>query len=374
MIIKHRTLHKMDARKRVLAAIEIGDFETAENYLEQCDEEEVNIDDEKTETLLHKAARKGSSQCIIKLVEKGADVTKVRIGRIFLGEEATNALLMALGQRCLGDADFHNPQITELTAEAYSALIHPSIVNWAGSSGYTPLHHAAKCRSITAIQKLVKAGADLARKCVFHGLIPLQEFLRYASNNECSNSEAIFPLIPQLDMDPFIIINYIRSRGDHLTDPTNDAQVLSRMLLSTRPDDYFSSHRLSAIFVIGLDPKPELTLLVTSEDLECYHVKFHYLYPICMLLRKGLGAQTSPQCSSVLSEYRAKGALYPGTSTVEESNAKYEEAAEKTKEIDALFDGCLSLFEQCCIKIRRSIQTPKHEKLCMLALPPLVVE
>ena len=133
----------MDARKRVLAAIEKGDFETAENYLEQCDEEEVNIDDEKTETLLHKAARKGNSQFIIKLVEKGADVTKVRIRRCY-NEHSTNALLMALGQRCLGDADFHNPQITELTAEAYSALIHPSTVDWTGSSGLTPLHRAVK--------------------------------------------------------------------------------------------------------------------------------------------------------------------------------------------------------------------------------------
>ena len=285
---------------------------------------------------------------------------------------------MALGQRCWSDADFHDPQITELTAEAYSALIHPSIVNWTGSSSYTPLHLAAKSRNITAIQELVKAGADSARRCPFHS-IPLEIYFHYAANNECTNSQAILPLIPQLNMDPIIIVDYIRKYGTYLIDPTHDAEVLARMLLSTRADDYFSIHHVTRIAPLGPVTKLELSFCIETDHRcyplkMCYGLKLHQLFSISVLLRKGLGARTSPQCSAVLSRYRVEDHCYPGISTVEESSTKYEEAAEKTKEIDALFGGCLSLFEQCCIKIRRSIQTPKHDKLRMLALPPLVVE
>ena len=364
----------MAARKIAAHAIEIDDFVTAEHYVEQCDEEEVNIVDENGETLLHKAARKGNSQCIIKLVQKGADVTKVRTQDSIFGYEATNALLMALGDRCLCDADYSNPKINKLTSKAYAALIHPSIVNWTGSSLFTPLHRAAKYGIIAAIQELVKAGADPARESYFR-CIPLEYFFHRVRDNECSNSEAIFPLIPQsAHMDPFVIVNYIDAFDEHLTDPTHDAEVLARMLLSTRPDDYFSLHLPTVMYTSDHYTKPELVLLLDAEHRMCYSVKFDLLYPISVLLRKGLGAQTSPQSSPALDVYRAEGEPYPGTSTVEESNVKYEEAAEKAKEIDALFAGPLSLFDQCCITVRRSIQIPKHDNLPQLPLPPLVLE
>ena len=265
----------MSARK-LASLLDIGDFETAENFLEQCDAKRLNIARLTGETVLHTAARKGNSQLII---------------------------------------------------------------------------------------KLVKVGADPARECS-DSKIPLQYYLH---DNHNSDSEAILPLIPQHNMDPFVMVDYIRLCRTH------DAEVLARMLLSTRPEDYFSLHGLTAIGHGSTE-----VFLLTEKKYKWvrlgYYLKNHQLSSICVLVRKGLGAQTSPQCSALLFHDRGEGPRYPGTSTVEESNAKYEEAAEKTKEIDALFGGCLSLFEQCCITIRRSIQTPKHEKLRMLPIPPLVLE
>ena len=265
----------MSARK-LAYLIDVGDFETAENYLEQCDEKRLNIAHLTGVTVLHKAARKGNSKLII---------------------------------------------------------------------------------------KLVKAGADPARECS-DSKIPLQYYLH---DNHNSDSEAILPLIPQHNMDPFVMVDYIRLCRTH------DAEVLARMLLSTRPEDYFSLHGLT-----GISYWPTELFFLTPKKYKWarsgYYLNNHQLSSICVLVRKGLGAQTSPQCSDLLSHYRGKGHLYPLTSTVEESNAKYEEAAEKMKEIDALFDGCLSLFDQCRITIRRSIQTPKYDKLRLLPIPPLVLD
>ena len=359
----------MSARRMAVTAIKKDDFVAFEHYLKQC---EINKVDKKGETLLHKAAREGNSKCILKLIEKGADVTKVRIERNGNHDLLTNALLMAVGDRFLGDADFGHPHIDKLTSEAYAALIHPSILHWTGSSYLTPLHLAAKYLNITAIQELLKAGADPGRKGRF-GSIPLTLYLVSAKRNECINSEVISSLLPQHNMDPYVIVRYIHSHAKHLTDPTHGAELLARMLLSTKPDDYFSVHHSKDMCVTE---KLKLAINISEQTIctPSYYLQFDRLYPICVILRKGLGAQTSPQCSSILAKYRAKGDLYPSTSTVEESNAKYEEAAEKAKKIDALFDECLSLFEQCCITIRRSIQTPKHEKLHMLGLPPMVLE
>ena len=168
-------------------------------------------------------------------------------------------------------------------------------------------------------------------------------------------------------MDPFVMVDYIRLCRTH------DAEVLARMLLSTRPEDYFSLHGLT-----GISYWPTELFFVSRKQYKWarsgYYLNNHQLSSICVLVRKGLGAQTSPQCSALLFHDRGEGPRYPGTSTVEESNAKYEEAAEKTKEIDALFDGCLSLFDQCCITIRRSIQSPKYDKLRLLPIPPLVLD
>ena len=52
------------------------------------------------------------------------------------------------------------------------------------------------------------------------------------------NPNAIFPLIPH-DMDPFFMVDYIHLCGQQLTDPTHDAEVLARMLLSTRREAFF---------------------------------------------------------------------------------------------------------------------------------------
>ena len=83
------------------------------------------------------------------------------------------------------------------------------------------------------------------------------------------------------------------------------------------------------------------------------------MYFISVLVRIGLGAQEIPQCSATLATYRGEGHAFVGTDRPEETNNKYDVLAKKVNEIDALYDGPMSLFDQCCFTIRKCIQTPK---------------
>ena len=356
-------------RKLATWAIENGMILTTEEYIELCNKEELNRVDEYGETLLHKAARMGNSQLIIKLVEKGADVTKPRLLRHAFGEDSTTALLLALGDNCHGDYEK-----TCLTSQAYAALCHPSIINRTGHRQLTPLHLAARNCNSNAIEELVKAGANPAGIC--NGGIPLNAFFGTHQDIFCNNSRAILPLIPQRDilLDPDDFVRYIKLCWRDQMVPTYNAEVFARMLPNTRSDDYFSQCEVVAHLFPCLSGH-ELEFTVHIRTMPFYEgLNIQQMLTLSLLVRKGFGARTSPQCSAALARHRATGKLYPKTSTVAESNEKYEEFAEKIREIEDLFAQPLSLSEQCAITISRNLRTPKHANAHQLPLPPLILE
>ena len=319
------------------------------------------------------AVVEGNSARIVKLVKNDADVTKVMNEH---NDFSLNALHLALGERWLRDTENHNFSIPKLTSEAYAALMHPAIVNLPDSTGSTPLHLAARRGNITAIQELVKAGADAAIKCQF-GRIPLEA--SFTRDVIVSDAEAISQLIPE-NVDYIVLVSFLRTlqQRSYLLNLPHIPEVLFRLLFSISQGDFFSLHRVKAlIFSQKFLQKSKLNFWFETQSrlgggLTMYRLDIQLLHAMCVLVRKGLGAKTSPQCSAVLSSYKADGSLYAGTKTKEESNAKFEEAAKITNEIDSIFDGPLPLFDQCCLTIRRCVQKPKHENMYLLPLPTLI--
>ena len=141
------------------------------------------------------AVRNGSSECVKKLVKYGADVP--RLTRL----TSNSALSMSLVGRD-----------SELSREAYAALIHPAVINRAVIHpavidlahwwGYTPLHIALRKRRSVAIQVLVKSGAD----CATEGAMKIPFDIALPLCVVGGNAELIHRLIPR---DDVVLLAYI---------------------------------------------------------------------------------------------------------------------------------------------------------------------
>ena len=151
------------------------------------------------------AVRNGSSECVKKLVKYGADVP--RLTRL----TSNSALSMSLMGRD-----------SELSREAYAAVIHPAVINRAVIHpavinravihpavinrahwwGYTPLHIALRKRRSVAIQVLVKSGAD----CATEGAMKIPFDIALPLCVVGGNAELIHRLIPR---DDVVLLAYI---------------------------------------------------------------------------------------------------------------------------------------------------------------------
>ena len=73
---------------------------------------------------------------------------------------------------------------------------------------------------------------------------------------------------------------------------------------------------------------------------------------LCILVRKGIGSRTGP-----------------GLSTVIEHRETEQHETGKAREIDGLWDEPFTLLEECCFRIRESIENPTPCKIHQLRLP-----
>ena len=289
--------------------------------------------------------------------------------------DSINALTLALGARCWKDPEYADSSIG-LTSEAYAAIIHPSTMNKTVCQGSTPLHLAARKCSIKALKELIKAGADLSIKCDL-GLIPLEQ--SFQSDAICSNAEAMRQLIPQ-KVDSFVLLHFLclLQQGKRMKNLSHMPEILARIVMSTKQDDLFSLHHVLRLNVTTKHRHLTFSLESNIETKDgrgmcrVSHFNSQVLLAISELARKVLCATTKPSCSKAFIQYKARYTLYTAASQEEESNAKFQDVAEKVDEIEATFDGPLSLFELCGVAIRRCIQGPRYEAIGSLPLPKLV--
>ena len=343
----------------------------------------INTRNVKGLTPLMMAVLKGNSTLLLKLIEYGADASMVRKhNRMNITPYKKNpldALCMAIGYKYdfdVGDADIMI--LNGLTSEAFAALIYPGRVNKV-TFGHTPLQYAVEEENVTAIIELCKAGSDTSVKLLYDmGEIPFDRAV--TSDVILSNAEAMFHLIPHtVHISPLILMTYLHSlqKRPQLLDLPHTPEVLSRVLLTMKQDDFFTLNQLhitkGPVFrVLICTPTPSLLHEIIMVK---FNLNVDLLHALSKLVRYGLAARKKPtltECSYDLSSY--KGRLYsrPWSRIVEDTNDKFEEAAERMHEIDALFSDPLPLFHQCCITVRRHLQYPKHKNLYLLPLPPLV--
>ena len=160
-------------------------------------------------------------------------------------------------------------------------------------------------------------------------------------------------------------------------DLSHFVEVFARILLATKQDDFFSYNHVQSLIFFHDDPDIDIETQSRSGFGTTMLINLHLLYALSKLVRQGLGARRKPtmsEYSAALARYKAEGTLYAGARTVEESNAKYAEAEQKVNEIEALFHDPLSLFNECCLTIRRCLRYPKHNNLFLLPLPQLMCE
>ena len=348
----------------------------------------INMQDGGGHTPLIIAVLKGNSPLILKFVEHGADITMAMNDHI---GGNVNALCLALGERCWC-YNLHSDDnvVIDLTSEAYAALINPSMVN----NKY--LFTAVRRDNIKAVKALIKAGADPAIKSLvgryrlYNNLLQAQvEFYpfheAFLSRVIVRDAAIMFQLIPQdVAIDSITVALCLSALGKRhrLADLPHIPLILSRILLAIKQDDFFTFHQTQIYTPCRFVRSTQISMCIGFEipgrgfmGIDMFNP--HLLYPLSRLLRKCVGAKRKPsmsEYSSVLTRYRAAGKRYHKTSTVEQSNAKYEEAAERMRKIDALFSDPLPLLNQCCFTIRRCLRYPKHQNLLLLPLPKQMLE
>ena len=320
----------------------------------------VNMRDVKGYTPLMNAAMKGNSQGVIDLVNNGADV-KMVIDENSV-RNSPNALRLALGERCSQSSDYliPDPIVIKLTSEAYTALIHPSLINESKLCfGETPLHLAARTGNSVAVEALVKAGANPAIDNAVW-VTPLQAAL---SHEHVTNASTILQLIPQDPIYCDTIVTYLWAlqQRRRLPETADVSNVLARLFLNATREEFFTSYDLTSIVLVNNEAKIEL-----GNDVYPSLLSVSQLYVLCFLVRKGLGAKTSIHFSAAVSQFRAFAQMHG------QHDALSEDTAEKAHDIDALFKEPLSLFEQCRFTVRDYIKTPKHEKIRQLPVPKAI--
>ena len=329
---------------------------TCEAYAALIHPSTVHVIDLFGDTPLHRAAESGQVEVMEMLIKAGADLT----------------IRNSIGQSPLmSGLEYFAP----LSPDSLSKLITPSTVNLSGNFGDTPLHFAVVDGQEEVVEMLIKAGADVAMrnrngKTALHFALVERGFWE--------NPEAISQLIPDnVDIDSQEIVQYLCAlvaMHRHSAAPDSasiTAAALSKLLLCAKRQDYFlmcdlqiSSLRNQLTYEISPKASTHISLNYLSR------LKLSDLHVISLLVRKGLGGTTSLHCSAALSVYKAEGGRCG--STDEESNAGFESAAEEANELDALFVGPLSLFDQCAFTIRVCVQGPKHKMIPQLPLPKLI--
>ena len=378
----------------------------------------INMRDEHGYRPLMKAAEYGTSQCIIKLVKHGADVTR-------LNKDEESALYQALTTR-----------VDELTAEAYTALMHRRVINKTPSyNRLTPLHIAAGRGANVAILALVKAGADITRVCcagytalhyasqrrhfpvsseAFEALIDpsiinLQTKGSLATPLHCaayfdngtavealvkagadltlrncsretpfeeglknvSDTEVVCKLVPRdVYLDSHVIFSYLCRNHTRLFTRTKLPELLARTLVVTKRDDFFHLHPVRGN--VRGDGSCMWFLQIRGLSVRTHELKEPMLQVICQLVRKGLWGRTRPQCSEYVAQFSAQQFLVLTENKRQKIEAKLEEVNKESHELDSLFDNMMSLREQSAFAIRRSIQGPKYENIHQLPLPQLL--
>ena len=338
----------------------------------------INEPNDSGYTPLMLATLQERSELVIKLVKNGANMASAvdlrkheHLSRFVVrdpdrNEGTLSAIVLALKQ-------LHR---IELTSEAYRALINESIVHITDKHLNTPLHLAIRSGRREIVEMLIEAGTDLTKKNI-SDRIPLQ--LGIACPDILHNPEAICKLIPKNDMIDFnAVVQYVDALNETAEIDSRESipEVLSRLLLCTKRDDFFSMCRVNAVGPLRLNDENlvyELTRRNTNgEEVPWIHIKHSNMYAISYLVRKGLNGTTSPGCSAVLKAYRAQGGLYgPNDGKMD---ARFEKAAKEAEEIDSLFDGPLTAFELSSFAIRDSIPESKYEMLSQLPKPKLIVD
>ena len=345
-------------------------------------------------TPLLRAIHEERSELVIKLVKNGANIAPVvnlrknnRLSYLVVEDPETNkgtlsAIIHALKAPAkLGSR--HCPcemNRIELTSEAYHALIRPSIVHITDQNGNTPLHLATESGKTEVMEKLIEAGADLIKKNK-NDEIPLQLGITCWDllQNKPSilhNPEAIFQLIPKNDVIDFhAVIEYVDALNESAEIYSRESipEVLSRLLLCTKREDFFRLCRVKAVQSLnGGELVYALTRRNTNdEEVPWLSIKLSDMYVISYLVRKGLNGTTSPGCSAALKKYRAQGGLYGPNDG--QMDARFEKAAKEAEEVDSLFEGPLSAFELSSFAIRDSIHQSKYETISQLPKPKLII-
>ena len=290
----------------------------------------------------------------MQLVQNGADVTATAKTKGFKGEgedrKEIEVVVTALFFTLLfADED-----------ALWSALIHPSLINVIHENGTRSLHLAASTRHNKLINILISAGADNSAKDT-EGNFPLNRYFDRLFTPRCpANARAILQLIPQGERHPLDLVSLLLAFRDYFPDEKEYMKdVFSTLLMQTTKQDFFSSYSLSS-------GGPSHCEFIGWKFKWPYKLNMDWLRIICILLRKGLGSRTSPGVHSALMRAKEDPSCQGGFED--------PDVFKKADELDGLFDGVYSLFDECRFSIREVVQCPTLERLQQLPLPKKLID
>ena len=312
------------------------------------------------------AAHTGDNKLVLQLKENGADITvktkrnrgstEDRLMALNLeGDKYDDVYDTALSEACAAPfVSYDNDKMVERSPETYAALIHRSGINQRHYHGKTSLHIAAENRNYVAVRELVKAGANILLTDN-DSKIPLQLALEAFRIQPLD--DAILQLIPiHQQLNSTVILNALVNIDKRTRLMTPQVQeIFARILLQTESKYSF---RLNIVY----DGRVHYWDVSEKENTG-QEITNLLLDAIGVLVRRGLGSRISP----VRLDYFLPG-LQHHTIHPDMPNAP-ERFFKSAEDIDALFAVPLTLLDECCFKIRSTIQNPKHENIRQLQLP-----
>ena len=281
-------------------------------------------------TPLMKAAS-GDSHMIKQLIRNGADNTIISNSRTALINSSSSY---------------------QLSIEARTALIHPSIVNQRERlTSETALFGAVSQGNIAFIDELLRAGADVNVKNVC-GHKPIDKYANMSPKVEAAVIKKLLPTDGEDNTDTLVevILRWLPKPPQDMEDVIS---TISMLLVRTGRDDFFKTHRIARVNDWFHQNTLELSLYNGLANSAMHPLK---MFALCLIVRKGMGCSTRPELSEDILDR---------TSPIQ---------LEQVERINTMWDNPHSLSELCCFTIRdhmRNLSKP-HNLLLTLELPKAI--